>query len=129
MAMEPINNVRIGNYSIGNPQGGAARKSESEAGETQTQNQQAQSQNFDVDNYFNALGMVGAQNMAFISKTDKVPNPSDYLSDERISDIEAMMAEFDFGVESYANTIEAEFPGMFDEASKNALAAQIFAAE
>ena len=129
MAIDPTSNVRIGNYSIGNPQGGATRKSESEAGETQTQNQQAQGQNFDVDNYFSALGMVGAQNMAFISKTDKVPNPSDYLSDERISDIEAMMAEFDSGVESYANTIEAEFPGMFDEASKNALAAQIFAAE
>ena len=93
------------------------------------QNQQAQPQNFDAENYFNALGMVGAQNMAFISKTDKIPNPSDYLSEERISNIEAMMAEFDMGVDEIANTIEAEFPGMFAADQKNALAANIFAAE
>lgn len=129
MAMDPVSNVRIGNYSIGNPQGGSTNRNEADASNTQTQNQQAQPQNFDVESYFSALGMVGAQNMAFISKTDKVPNPSDYLSDERISDIEAAMAEFESGVDEIANTIEAEFPGMFAADQKNALAAEIFAAE
>ena len=59
----------------------------------------------------------------------KEVNPNDYLSEERISDIEAMMAEFDNGVNAVANTIEAEFPGMFAQAQKNALAARVFAQE
>ena len=129
MAVDPTSNVRIGNYSVGTPQSGTPKNNKKEADNTQNQNTQAQMQNFDVEGFFKASSALGMQNMAFVSKTDKIPNPSDYLSDERISDIEAMMAGFETGVESYANTIEAEFPGMFDEASKNALAAQIFAAE
>ena len=124
-----VNQVRFGSYSIGNPQGGAPKKSEGKAEETQTQNPQANPQSFDVESYYNALGMVGMQNLAFVSKADKIPNPSDYLSEERISDIEASMVAFESGVDEIANTIEAEFPGMFAADQKNALAAEIFAAE
>ena len=131
MAMDPVSNVRIGNYSIGNPQGGAAKKNENEAGNLQAQNQQAQlAQAADKEAFTLESKSSDAYGRMLVNfNKAQMINPSDYLSDERISDIEAMMAEFDSGVESYANTIEAEFPGMFDEASKNALAAQIFAAE
>lgn len=124
-----VNQVRFGNYSIGNSQGGAPKKSEKEAKEAQQQPQYVMAQNFDVDDYYSALGMVGMQNMAFVSKTDSIPNPDDYLSQDRISDIEAAMAVFENGVDEIANTIDAEFPNMFAPDQRNALAAQIFAAE
>lgn len=124
-----VNQVRFGNYSIGNSQGGAPKRSEEEAKETQEQPQYVMAQNFDVDDYYSALGMVGMQNMAFVSRTDSIPNPDDYLSQDRINDIEAAMATFENGVDEIANTIEAEFPDMFAPDQRNALAAQIFAAE
>ena len=126
-----VNQVRFGNYSIGNPQGGAPKKSEANASETQANPQQQGAQpKFDVDSMFNAMNIMGMHNLSQLNKAEaKMVNPSDYLSQERISDIEAAMAGFESGVESIANTIEAEFPGMFAPDQKNALAAQIFAAE
>ena len=131
MAMDPVNNVRIGGYSIGNNSGASAKNNEKPE-ENLNANAGAinNKTDFDVDNMFSAMNISAMQNMLNINKAEaKNVDPTKFLSEERISDIEAMMAEFDSGVESYANTIEAEFPGMFDEASKNALAAQIFAAE
>ena len=123
-----VNQVRFGNYSIGNPQSGVPERNEEKAGESQTQNQQSQNaQIFDVEAMFNALNIVGMQNMMHVNKADsKEVNPADYLDENRINDIEAMMAEFEAGVETAANTIEAEFPGMFSAEQKNALGAQIF---
>ena len=40
-----------------------------------------------------------------------------------------MMAEFEAGVDEIALSIEEEFPGMFSQEYKNALAAGIFAQE
>ena len=125
-----VNQVRFGNYSIGNPQNGTPKKNEEKASETQTQNQQQTLSSLNPNEVMNALGLAGMQNLAFISKSEaKEVNPMDYLDEGRISDIEAMMAEFETGVNNTANVIEGEFPGMFTEEQKNALAAQIFAAE
>jgi len=122
-----VNQVRFGNYSIGNPKGGSPRKSEENTNETQAQTQAQLTSSANPKDVMDALGLAGMQNLAFVSKAEaKEINPSDYLSEERISDIEAMMAEFEAGVETAANTIEAEFPGMFSAEQKNTLGAQIF---
>lgn len=124
-----VNQVRFGSYSIGNPQGGAPKKSEEQVNE-QTQNQTQTTSSANPNEVMNALGMQGMQNIAFISKPEAQSiNPTDYLDEERISNIEAMMAEFEAGVDVIGNQIEAEFPGMFSIANRNALAAEIFAAE
>ena len=127
-----INQVKFGNYSIGTSQSGAKKNENREANDTQQNvNQQAfQANNFDVEAMFSAMNIAGLQNKAQINKAEtKAVNPSDYLSEDRISDIEAMMAEFDSGVNEIANTIEAEFPGVFADDKKYALAANIFAQE
>ena len=130
--LEPTNRIGLGSQSIGNQASATAQKGKQEANETQ-QNTTAQAQNaqdFDEKNFFNALNFVSQQNMVQINRPQTMAvEPTNYLSEERISDIEAMMAEFDSGVSNIANTIEAEFPEVFDEASKNALAARIFANE
>ena len=126
-----VNNVRFGSYSIGNPQGEGAKgkKGEVEENSTNTAQQQGQSA-YDPSNVLAAMGNFGAYNMIGINKSEaKAINPSDYLDDGRISDIEAMMAEFEAGVDEIALSIESEFPGMFTQAQKNALAAGIFAQE
>ena len=130
--LEPTNRIGLGSQTIGNQTSAMAKKGNKEASETQqqTQAQQQNVQNFNEKDFFNALSFVSQQNMVQINRPEaQAVNPSDYLSEERISDIEAMMAEFDSGVSGISNTIEAEFPGVFDEASKNALAARIFAGE
>ncbi|MBR5303220.1 MAG: hypothetical protein IKU37_00145 [Candidatus Gastranaerophilales bacterium] len=125
-----VNQVRFGNYSIGNPQNGTPKKNEEKASETQTQNQQQTLSSLNPNEVMNALGLAGMQNLAFISKSEaKEVNPTDYLDEGRISDIEAMMAEFEAGVGQVAQTIEAEFPDMFAPDQLNALAAKVFAAE
>ena len=124
-----VNQVRFGSYSIGNPQGGSTQKSEEKASEAQTQNAQIASFS-SADDVMEALGIAGMQNLVFVSKTDsKEVNPADYLDEKRISDIEAMMAEFDSGVSQIAEIIGTEFSGKLDPAQTYALAAQIYAAE
>ena len=127
-----INQVKFGNYSIGTSQSGAKKNEKKEANDTQQNvgQQQTQSQKFDVEGMFNAMNIAGLQNKAQINKAEtKAVNPNDYLSEERINDIEAMMAEFDFGVNEIANTIEAEFPNVFAQDKKLALAAKVYAQE
>ena len=126
-----INQVKFGNYSIGNPKGGSSKKSEEKASETQTQKQPKQVGNFkNPDDFMKALDVAGMQNIAFIARPSvEPPNPIEFLGEKRISDIEAMMAEFDAGVGLVAQAIEAEFPGMLAPDQINALAAKIFAAE
>ena len=58
----------------------------------------------------------------------KEVNPYDYLSSDRIKDIEAAMSEFENGVGNIAGVIAQDFPSL-SESAKNALAAAIFAQE
>ena len=130
MAMEPINNVRIGNSQTGSTHARNAKTSEEQVNQNLAQNLEQQTKStYNPDSILTAMGYEGAYNMMQINKSNSLNNvnPSDYLSEERISDIEAMMAEFETGVNNTANVIEGEFPGMFTEEQKNALAAQIFA--
>ena len=126
-----VNNVRFGNYSIGNSQSGNAKGSEGQVDKNDTNSAQQQTQSsYDPNNVLTAMGNMGAYNMISINKSEaQAVNPSDYLDDGRISDIEAMMAEFEAGVDEIALSIEDEFPGMFSQEQKNALAAGIFAQE
>lgn len=131
MAMDPVSNVMIGNYTIGNPQGGATNRNEADASNAQTQNQQtqlAQSTNGEAFAVESKSSDAFGRMLLNFNKTQTI-NPSDYLSQDRINDIEAAMAEFESGVDEIANTIEAEFPEMFATDQKNALAAEIYAAE
>ena len=126
-----VNKVWFGNYSIGNPKSGSSKKGDEKASEKETQNLQVQAEaTLNPESILNALGVAGMQNLAFISKADvQTINPSEFLSQERICDIEAAMEEFEKGVGLVAQTIEAEFPGALAPDKLNALAAKIFAAE
>ena len=126
-----VNQVRFGNYSLGASQSGLSSAKNEVASEAQTQNQQMQtSAPSNPNGILSALDIAGMQNLAFVSKAEaKTPNPADFLDEGRIADIEAMMAEFESGVGQVAQTIEAEFPGMFSPDQLNALAAEVFAAE
>ena len=124
-----INQVRFGSYSIGNPRPNANNSNKSEEKPAEVKNESVQS-SVNAEDMFSAMNIAGLQNKAQINiGQNKEVNPMDYLSEERISDIEAMMGAFDSGVENVANVIETEFPGMFAESQKNALAARIFAGE
>ena len=134
-----VNQVRFGSYSIGNPQGGSPKKSEEKASETQTQNQQDLSQvKTNVDAFLMADNVAAMQGLYQVRKNNAdsldtweayVQNAIEVLGEKRASDIEAMMPEFESGVSQVAQTIEAEFPGMFAPDKLNALAAEVFAAE
>ena len=126
-----VNQVRFGEYYIGTSNRRSASKEREAQKEEQAPNMQAQAMpSADREDILNALNITGTQNLAFVSKTEvQAPNPADYLDEARISDIEAMMAEFDNGVNQVADIIEAEFPNMFAPDVKNSMAARIFAAE
>lgn len=125
-----VNRTQLNSSFVGAASSNVANKQNKAASETQTQNQQAQPMqpSSSANGIMEALGIAGMQNLAFVSKA-QAPNPADYLDEGRISDIEAMMAEFESGVGQIAQTIEAEFPGMFAPDQINALAAEVFAAE
>ena len=131
MAQE-VNSVGgYGSYSIGYSQSKKEQMPEGQADEGLSNFAQEQKESiYNPDSLLNAMGTMGAYNLININKADaKAVNPSDYLDDGRISDIEAMMAEFEAGVDEIALSIEEEFPDMFTQAQKNALAAGIFAQE
>ena len=126
-----VNQVRFGNYSIGNQASGFLRNNKEDASETQTQaqNQQVQNQQgFDIEGFFNAQNLAGLQNLAFISKSEvQMPNPADFLDDARINDIEAMMTEFEAGVNNIFSVLQEEFSGMIPEEKMYEFAASMFA--
>lgn len=125
-----VNQVRFGNYSIGNPRANAQKK-EAKKEEAVLQQTPQNQESKNPDEVLNALNITGMQNAAQInlSNASEIPDVSKYLSDERIADIEAMMAEFESGVDGAKQVISGEFPGMFSEAQTNALAAAAFARE
>lgn len=125
-----INQVRFGNYTIGNPNAGTKKSSAKQEKETTQTPVQEQNKTLNSNEVFDAMNLVGIQNKQQINFAPKKEiNPLDYLSQDRINDIEAMMGNFDNGVNNIASTIEQEFPQMFSEAQKNSLAASIFARE
>lgn len=122
-----INKVVFGNFSIG------AKANNTQQQEVKDEAQKAQTGVEQKDAYaesvFSAMNIAGMQNMTQIARAErKEINPADYLSADRIADIEAMMGKFDDGVGTVADTIEQELPGFFAADVKNALAAKIFAA-
>ncbi len=123
-----INKVVFGDFSIG------ARKNEAKKSETQEEPSKAsvagEAKSVDAEAVLDALNIAGLQNKAQIARAEKKEiDPSEFLSEERIADIEAMMGKFEDGVDKIANAIEAELPGFFAADAKNALAAKIFAQE
>jgi len=125
-----INQVRFGNYSVGNHQT-RLKQDESKLGEKQQAEEKANVvKEKDPDDVLNALNIAGMQNMAQINVVEKKEvNPFEHLTSDRVADIEAMMADFELGVDQVADMLEDEFPDMLSNEQKMALAAQIFAQE
>lgn len=122
-----INQVRFGNYSIGSNQTSAKKNNDklNEQAKEEVKTQVAQEKS--ADGVMSALNIAGMQNLAQVNVVAKKEvNPTDYLSEDRIADIEAMMGGFELGVNQIADVIEDEFPGMLSNEQKMALAAQIF---
>lgn len=72
-----------------------------------------------------SMNLMGLMNKAQIGV--KSVNPRDYLSEDRIKDIEESMGIFEKGVEEHAKVIREEFGQIpLSEATINALAAQAF---
>lgn len=121
-----VNQVRFGNYTIGNSTPRQQKKGEKAEQEAQAQVSAGEVKSVNREDLLNAMDMVALQNKPQVNS--KELNPAELLSEERMTDIEAMMAEFESGVNEIAAAIGQEFPEM-SEASKNALAARIFAQE
>ncbi len=123
-----VNKVTFGNFSIGAK--GAKAKKQEQKEEAPKAIVSGEGQNTEGKDFLDALNIAGLQNKAQISRVDrKEVNPAEFLSAERIADIEAMMGKFEDGVASVANVIEQELPGFFAADVKNALAAKIYAEE
>ena len=122
-----VNQVRFGDYSIGSPKPGLNKgndKAENNLPETKQGNGYKE---MNPDAMFSAMALAGMHNKAQINVSNKEVNPADYLSPERIADIEATMAGFEAGVNEAVDVINADFPGMFTTEEANALAAKAFA--
>ena len=123
-----INSVGFGNFSIGAKSANAQKNDEKQ--EAPKASVSGEQKSIDSEALFNAMNIAGLQNKVQISQTGrKEINPSDYLDENRIADIEAMMGEFENGVDARADILENEFPGFFADDTKYALAARMFAAE
>ena len=124
-----VNQVRFGNYTIGNSPQRQQQREEQPAEELQVQPSEGNSKSVNRDDLLNAMNMVGLQNLPQVTSAGtKEVNPAEFLDEGRIADIEAMMAEFETGVNEIADVIGEELPEL-SEANKNALAARIFAQE
>ena len=125
-----INQVKIGNYSVSNSYGNGVKKESEKAQEQEVQQQSVPTQSAKAEDVLSAMNLSALVNQAYVKKADaKEVNPADYLSEERISDIEAMMAEFDNGVNGIAEMISGEFGDTLSNAKVNELAAKIYAGE
>ena len=124
-----INKITFGNFSIGSKRENL--KQEAQKDDSPKANvADVESKKVDSEAFLNAMDIAGIQNKAQITvKENKGINPADFLSEDRISDIEAMMGKFENGVGTIADAIEVEFPGFFAPDTKNALAAKIYAQE
>ena len=124
-----VNQVRFGNYTIGNSGAKKQKKEQKPEEELQLQPSSENKKSVNREDLLNAMDLVALQNKPQINSAGmKEINPTEFLNGDRISDIEAMMAEFEAGVKAAAQVIGQEFPEL-SEANVNALAARIFAQE
>ena len=72
------------------------------------------------------MDVLGRQNAINVQGKVSI-DPKDYLSEDRIASIESSIAEFEKGVEKYANAVREEFGGVFSEDTVLAVAANAFA--
>ena len=122
-----VNQVRFGNYTIGNSTPKNKKGEKKPEQEAQPQIQQSQANSTNREDVLNAMDMIALQNKPQVNSTGvNSVDPTEFLNEERIADIEAMMAEFEAGVNAAAQVIGEEFPEL-SEANKNALAARFFA--
>ena len=122
-----VNQVRFGNYSIGNQGARQARQEQKSEEKVAPQLSGENQQLLNPEEMFSAMNVAGLLNKEQINFSGKKEiNPADYLSGERIADIEAMMERFESGVDAVAEIVGEEIPGI-SEQNKNALAARIFA--
>ena len=125
-----VNQVRFGSYSIGNPKANSGKSEEAPKENLAKEANGNGVKQLSADELFSALNVAGLQNKVQINSPErKDVNPADYLSEDRIADIEAMMDKFETGVSQVADIIEAEFPEVFAPDQKLALAAGIYAQE
>ena len=128
MSIESTGIVKFGDYSIGAKSSGTKDSKLKDENAKPLTSEEAQTANVNPEKVLDTLNVQGTYNRAQIVKADKKEvNPADYLSEERITDIEAMMGKFDDGVGAIAGKIKAEFP-MLSDKSAYALAARLFAA-
>ncbi len=85
-----------------------------------------------AEQILDALAAAGNANAAQMGLGAKNINPRDYLSEDRINDIEKSMSQFDAGVEEHLGVLKDEFEtvpefAQLSEAGQYALAAQSFA--
>jgi hypothetical protein len=129
MSIENTGKVTFGNFSIGSKTAGAKKDGVKDDASEAKVSSEVKNANINPEAVLDTLDIQGAYNRAQVVKTEKKEvNPADYLSEERISDIEAMMDKFENGVQFMADNIKAEFPSLSDD-SAYALAAKMFAAE
>ena len=129
MSIENTGKVLFGNFTIGAKASGAKKEGIKDNASEAKVSSEAKNANINPESVLDTLDIQGAYNRAQVVKTEKKEvNPADYLSEERISDIEAMMDKFENGVQFMADNIKAEFPSLSDD-SAYALAAKMFAAE
>ena len=130
-----INQVRFGNYTIGNSQANLGKKEETKKGDVEQKAQNNDLPKISADDFYNAMNIAGLQNKAQISIVKKDLSTQEginaliakYSTPEQVKNIEAMMNRFNSGVEKTADVIDAEFKGIFKPADKYALAAKVFA--
>ena len=123
-----MNNLHInnfgGNYGFYDHDDAKAKKEEKEVKEEVIVNKL---ETVEPEKVLDALNLLGAQNMAKVSKTQI--NPADFLSEERIASIEESMKLFEQGVEKYAGAVKEEFGNAFSDNVVYALAAEAFSRE
>lgn len=107
-------------------------KDEKKAEEKQPQAPQVNNEAKDPDAIFKAMQMSAMQNKAIAF--GKFVNPKDYLSEDRIKDIEASMGVFEGAAEKTKTMMDDEFKGVsayenLSDAQKLAMAASMQVAE
>ncbi len=123
-----INQVRFGNFSVGSSNARQTKQEKSEESKAEESRKESIS-TFSPEKMLGAMEAQGLQNLAQVNVVSKKEvNPAEFLTEDRIADIEAMMGEFENGVSKVADVLEEEFPMMSPD-NRLAFAAHIFAAE
>ena len=123
-----INQVRFGGFSVSNFNTRQAKEEKSEESKAEELRKESIS-TFNPEKMLGAMEVRGLQNLAQVNIVSKKEvDPAEFLTEDRIADIEAMMGEFEIGVGKIADVLEEELP-MLSADNRLAFAAHIFAAE